>query len=59
MIVPVHALGEKALVAVMVPGDGAQDGQAVAKELLVSGIAVRLEIGQGRLGVFPEVGRVP
>ena len=59
VVVPVHTLGQKAFVAMMMLCDRAQDGQTIAKVLLVMGIAVRLEIGQSRFGVFPEIRRVP
>lgn len=59
VIIPIDSLGQEAFVAVMMPGDSPQNGKAVAKELLVVGIAVCLEIRQCRLGVFPEVGGVP
>ena len=59
VIIPVHPFGQEAFVAVMMPGDSPQNGQAVAEELLVVGIAVRLEVRQRSLGVFPQIGCVP
>ncbi len=59
VIIPIDTLGQEAFVAVMMPGDGPQNGEAISKELLVVGIAVRLEIRQCGLCVFPEVGGVP
>ena len=59
VVVPVNALGEKAMRAVVVFRGGAEDGERVSQGLAVAGVGVGLQVGQGRLGILPHVRGVP
>ena len=65
VIVPIHAFGQESMRPVMVPGDGAQDGQAVLLTLAaldrigLAQVGAGFEAGQRGFGVLPHIGSVP